>query len=219
MRNMKIRVNGAELYYEVWGQGPAIILVHGNSETHEIFDVLIPSLAKDHTVYAVDSRCHGQSENTERISYELMCDDMIQFIKKLDIHKPILYGFSDGGVIGLMIAMKEPNLLSKLISSGADLYPTGMKLTLFPAMIKEAIHRDKVYRMMFKEPHIKARELQKIKIPTVILAGEHDAIRTSHTKKIARSIPGSILEILPGETHTSYVISSEKLYPILKKYL
>ena len=78
---MKIRVNGAELYYEVWGQGPAIILVHGNSETHEIFDVLIPSLAKDHTVYAVDSRCHGQSENTERISYDLMCDDMIQFIK------------------------------------------------------------------------------------------------------------------------------------------
>ena len=116
---MKIRVNGAELYYEVWGQGPAIILVHGNSETHEIFDVLIPSLAKDHTVYAVDSRCHGQSENTERISYELMCDDMIQFIKKLDIRKPIFYGFSDGGVIGLMIAMKEPDLLSKLISSGA----------------------------------------------------------------------------------------------------
>ena len=56
------------------GQGPAIILLHGNSETHEIFDVLIPRLAKDHTVYAVDSRCHGQSENTERISYELMCD-------------------------------------------------------------------------------------------------------------------------------------------------
>ncbi len=83
--------------------------------------------------------------------------------QKLDIHKPILYGFSDGGVIGLMIAIKEPDLLSKLISIGADLYPTGMKLTLFPAMIKEAIHRDKVYRMMFKEPHIKARESPKDK--------------------------------------------------------
>ena len=216
---MKIRVNGVELYYEVSGQGPAIILLHGNSETHEIFDVLIPSLEKDYTVYALDSRCHGQSENADKISYELMRDDVIAFIHELGIEKPILYGFSDGGVIGLMIAMKEPDLLSKLISSGADLYPTGMRLSLFPIMIWTAIFKDKVYRMMLHEPHIDPKDLGKIKTPTVILAGEFDAIRTSHTKLIAASIPGSTLEILPRETHVSYVLHSEKLYPILKKYL
>ena len=112
---MNINVNNVNLYYEVYGEGTPIILVHGNSETHQIFDALINKLKDNYKVYAVDSRCHGKSEDTKEISYDLMAEDMIEFIRKLKINKPIFYGFSDGGIVGLLIAIKEPKLLSKLI--------------------------------------------------------------------------------------------------------
>ena len=98
---MNINVNNVNLYYEVYGDGDPIMLLHGNSETHEIFDKLIEKLKDKYKVYAIDSRCHGKSEDTKIISYELMRDDVICFIKKLNISKPILYGFSDGGNIGV----------------------------------------------------------------------------------------------------------------------
>ena len=69
---MNINVNDINLYYEIYGKGTPIILVHGNGETHQIFDVLIDKLKDNYTVYAVDSRCHGKSEKTEKISYELL---------------------------------------------------------------------------------------------------------------------------------------------------
>ena len=91
---MEILVNNVKLYYEECGSGKPIILLHGNQESHEIFDKLIDKLKDNYKVYAIDSRCHGKSENPIDISYDLMCDDIIDFIKKLHIgeycqqHKP-----------------------------------------------------------------------------------------------------------------------------------
>ena len=177
---MIINVNNVNIYYEMCGKGAPIILLHGNSENIDIFDKLVEKLKLTNTVYLIDSRCHGQSENTKKISYELMAQDVIEFIQKLNISKPILYGFSDGGIICLLIAIKEPHLLSKIISL-------------------ESLHT--------------------ISIPTYILAGENDVIKYEHTKLIADNIENSTLEILPGENHSSYVVHSEKLYNIIKKYI
>ena len=82
---MEIQVNNVRLYYEEYGSGQPIILLHGNQETHEIFDKLINKLKDNYKVYAIDSRCHGKSENPKEISYNLMCDDIIDFIKNLNI--------------------------------------------------------------------------------------------------------------------------------------
>ena len=127
---MNINVNDVNIFYEEYGKGQPIILLHGNSETHEIFDKLIEQLKENYKVYAIDSRCHGKSESTNEISYDLMSDDIISFIKVLKIEKPILYGFSDGGIIGILVAIKEPDILSKLIVSGANINPDGMKKTM-----------------------------------------------------------------------------------------
>ena len=189
---MLINVNDINLNYEVYGYGKPIILLHGNGETHNIFDKLIYKLEKEYTVYAVDSRCHGKSEYTKLISYDLMAEDVIEFIKKLNIKTPILYGFSDGGIIGLLIAIKEPQLLSNLIISGANITPDATTwLDNFFTKIAYFFTRNKLIKMMLDEP----------------------------TKLIAENIKNSTLKIILKETHGSYIVHSEKIYEILKEYL
>ena len=134
---MQIEVNGVNLYYEEYGQGSPIILLHGNHEDLTIFDNLIDSLKKDYKVYAIDSRCHGKSENADEISYELMRDDIIEFIYKLRLNRPVLYGFSDGAIIGLMIAIKDRNILSRVISSGANVTASQLQTITIPVNIIE----------------------------------------------------------------------------------
>ena len=217
---MKILVNNVNLYYEVYGEGEPIILLHVNSETHEIFDKLIDKLKESYKVYAIDSRCHGKSENPVDISYDIMSNDIIQFIKKLNIENPMLYGFSDGGIVGLLVAIKEPNLLSKLIVSGANVTPDGIKKSDYIlSKVMYFFTRNKLFKMMLNEPNITSEELKKINVPTIILAGEKDIIKYQHTKFIADNISNSTLEIIKNEKHGSYIIHSEKIYKILKKYI
>lgn len=217
---MNISINNVNIHYEVYGKGSPIILLHGNGESIEIFDKLISKLKLTNTVYAIDSRCHGLSQNTKEISYELMTEDITKFIHKLNIQKPVIYGFSDGGIVALMIAIKEPYLLSKIILSGVNIYPKGMKKsTLLFCKLSYFFTRNKLIKMMCYEPNISLKTLNTIITPTYILAGENDVIRYEHTKLIADSLPNSTLEIIAGENHSSYIIHSEKIYNAIKKYI
>lgn len=216
---MYCQVNGVSLYYEVSGEGSPLLMIHGNSESHEIFDAAIPQLSRTHRVYAVDSRCHGKSTKTERIGYDVMASDLIALIHALGLHKPLFYGFSDGGILGLLIAIREPELLGKLIVSGANLNPKGLDLRTRLETLAVALTGNRLFRMMLREPDISLCDLHRIAVPTVVLAGEHDVVRRAHTELIAESIPGAVLEILPGEDHGSYIVHSEKLAKILRKYL
>lgn len=149
-----------------------------------------------------------------------MCDDIIDFIKKLHIDSPMLYGFSDGGIIGILVAIKEPDLLSKLIVSGANITPD--VFTSFDMLITKLLYfftRSKYIKMMLDEPNIPLKDLQKITIPVHVLAGEKDVIKLEHTKLIADNIKNSTLEIIPKEKHGSYIIHSDKIYEIIKNYI
>ena len=216
---MFVRINDVELFYEIQGQGSPIILLHGNGEDHKIFKTLLKVLTKTHKVYTIDSRCHGQSSVSEKLTYDLMADDIIRFIKKLNIQKPILYGFSDGGIIGLLIAIREPLLLKKLIISGANLNPEGLHPKVLAKVQRLADKGNYLYKLMANEPNINPLDLAKIEIPVVVLAGEKDVVLEEHTRLIANSIRRSTIEIIPKEDHSSYIVHSKKLYPILSKYL
>lgn len=214
------KVHDITLYYEKSGQGTPIILLHGNGESHKIFDKLVPMLNTKYTVYAIDSRGHGKSSSAKELDYKLMAEDIVGFMKALHIEKPILYGFSDGGILGLIIASRYPDILSKLIISGANLNPNGVKLKFIKIFrLVYLLTRSSKYKLMLTQPDISDDELQKIKIETLVLAGSNDMIDEEHTKHIAESIPKSALKIIPGETHMSYVIDNKKLYGIIRPFL
>lgn len=213
-------VNGITLYYEKTGEGQPIVLLHGNGETHQIFDVMTAQLKDNYSVYAIDSRGHGQSTRVKELDYRNMAEDIVEFIRVIGLKKPILYGFSDGGILGLMIASTYPELLSKLIISGANLIPEGIKkryLKLF--RILYYITRNPNYHLMVTQPQISDEELHKIIVPTLVLAGSKDLIKEEHTRHIAEAIPNCTMQILAGENHMSYVVHSNKLYSILEPFL
>ncbi len=213
-------VNQIKIYYHKLGKGDPILLLHGNGESHKIFDKLSKILSEGFTVYAIDSRGHGESTPVKELNYLDMVEDIAEFIKCKDIQKPILYGFSDGGIIGLILAAKYPDMLSKLIISGANTNPQGVKknyLRLFKLIY--FFTRNPKFKLMVTQPDIKVEELNKIIIPTIVLAGSKDLIYEEHTREIAKEIPNSVLKILEGEDHGSYVVDNDKLYKIIEDYL
>lgn len=217
---MYIQLNGQVIYYEKTGEGSPVILMHGNGETHKIFDALIPKLSRQHTVYALDSRGHGMSAPADELHYEDMAQDLAAFVAALDLIKPAFYGFSDGGIVGLIAASSHPAMFSSIAVSGANLTPRGLKCSIkFPIWLKYLRTKKSRLRLMLKEPHITKASLAKICVPALILAGSRDIVKKSETKRIASAIPGAVLKILPGETHSSYVVHSEKVFPILNEFL
>lgn len=214
------KVNEIELYYEKMGKGTPVILLHGNGEDHRIFEKLIQKLAQDYTVYAIDSRGHGKSTAVKELNYVTMAEDIAAFVQSLQLERPILYGFSDGGILGLLMAVKHPKLLSALIISGANVNPKGIRAWYYCSFgLIYLITRNPKYKLMVTQPYIKDEELAKIRIETLVLAGSKDMIREKHTLHIAECIPGSALQILDGEDHMSYVYDNEKLYQIIKPFL
>ncbi|WP_164995804.1 alpha/beta fold hydrolase [Miniphocaeibacter massiliensis] len=217
---MIVNVNGININYEKYGTGEkSIIFLHGNGETLDIYKD-IPKHLKEYTIYMLDTRSHGKSEEVKELYYEDMAEDVAAFLDRLKIQNPILFGFSDGGNSGLILVGKYPNVLSKLIIAGANMYPSGMKNKfLIPIKLAYIFNKSPKVKLMATEPNIKKEFLRKIQVPVIVLAGSKDIVRESHTKKIARNIKNSKLEIIEGESHSSYILNNEKLYNVIKKYL
>lgn len=209
---MIINVNGIDLFYEKTGSGEPLIMLHGNGETHEIFDRAVPILAEHFTVYRIDTRGHGQSGPVSEYHYGDMAEDVRCFIEELGLESPVLYGFSDGGIIGLLLASGYPTLLSRLIVSGANLNPRGIKLRwLCLLRLAYCLSRKPKMKLMLKEPDITRDTLGKIDIPVTVLAGSKDIVSQSHTEKIAEGIRDSDLKILQGHDHGSYIVHKTEI--------
>lgn len=209
---MKIETPSVNLYYEKKGSGSPIILLHGNGETHHIFDGLTKFLQNKFTVYSIDTRGHGESGSVKEYHYDDMADDIYYFINKLELKQPILYGFSDGGIVGLILASKHTDLLSKLIISGANTTPNGLKENwhYFFKMIY-FFTKDEKIKLMLNEPNITNEMLSKISIPVFVTSGSKDMIKMKHTKELCNKIPNTVLKIFENETHDSYVLKNNKL--------
>lgn len=208
---MDISVNGINLHYEVQGSGQPLLLVHGNGEDHTIFQEAVEVLSRHFTCYGVDSRGHGASSPVKELHYRDMAEDMAAFLEALDLRNVVYYGFSDGGIVGLLTARKTDRLESMVIS-GANVEPHGMKDEIYQAIQQDydATGNPKAL-MMLQEPWITKEQLKEIKLPVLVLAGSEDLIKEEHTRYIARYLPHSRLKILKGEGHETYIIHSRKI--------
>ncbi len=210
--HMVLKIKDIELYYEQYGMGRPLILLHGNGEDHTIFQEAIAILAHHFTIYALDSRGHGNSSKVKTLHYEDMADDVYQFIDTLQLEKPILYGFSDGGIIALLVALHHQEILSRIIVSGVNVNPKGLKAKWrYLFRLCYWITRSAQLKLMLEEPHIPYQTLENITIPVDILAGKKDMIASTHLVGIRNHLSKGNLTIFPKETHGSYVIHSEKI--------
>lgn len=217
---MYVSVNGIQLHYTEMGTGDPLLLLHSNGASLRIFQDIMPQLAKNFHVYAVDSRGHGKSSKVKELDYTVMAQDIAEMILALGLKKPILYGYSDGGIIGLLLAIAHPEMLKKLIVSGVNITPDGIKpMTRLLWRIGYLLTRSPNVKLMLTQPQISSTQLKRICVPTVLLAGERDIVSEAHSRAIATGIPASTLQIIPRESHGSYIHDNHKLYNILRPYL
>ncbi len=216
-------VNGIQMYYAVFGAGDPMLLIHGGLGHADIWASQVATISKTHKVIVADSRGHGRSTRTEQpYGYDLMASDYLALLDYLKIDKTALVGWSDGGIIGIDIALHHPERLTRLFAQAANVTTDGvdpgvMTNKTFAAYIDRS-GRDykkmsktpdqydafvaQISHMWESEPAWTKEQLGKITTPTAIVAGDHDeAIKREHTEYMASAIPGAKLIILPNASH------------------
>ncbi|MFN2455806.1 MAG: alpha/beta fold hydrolase [Pyrinomonadaceae bacterium] len=211
-----VAVNGIKMYYEIYGAGEPLLLIHNNGGSIASFKYQIPYFAKRYKVIAVDSRAQGKSVDAgEKIDYRMMTEDFSALLDTLKIKSAYVIGWSDGGINGLLLAINHPEKVKKLAVTGANLTPDPSVLNPATfAMISEyaanlkAAKQDaatknnlKLFQLMLDEPNIPLMDLQKIKCPVLVMGGDNDAIKPSHTLQIFENIPNAYLWIFPAAGH------------------
>ena len=217
---MYIQLDSQVLYYEKEGDGKPLVLLHGNGEDHTIFDALLPHLTPRFTVYSLDSRGCGLSSPSKEYHYADMAEDVAKLISAVDIGTPSLLGFSDGAITALLLAIRYPKLIDRLIACGANLTPKG--LTFFTRREIKSLYRktkSNLVKMMLTEPQIAESDLRSISAPTLVVAGEKDMVKASETKKIASAIPNATLKIIPKADHMDYIVHNDLLAEDVIRFL
>ncbi|MEJ6347934.1 alpha/beta hydrolase [Holzapfeliella sp. He02] len=216
---MNIKVNNISLNYQKLGSGHPLILLHGNQEDSRIFDRLMAALSAQYTVYIIDSRGHGQSETPSTFSYQDMVEDVASFIRKLNLKQPYLFGFSDGGIIGLMLASQYPNILRKLVVAGANTDVSGLtRKERLKLKVENLVKPNPLVKLMLTQPPITDAQLRRITVPVIAMVGEKDVVTIEHTREFSSKIKNARLMVMPKQTHDSYIIHSLYLAPTLKNF-
>ena len=208
-----------KLYYEETGNGEPMVLLHGNGEDSSYFKNQVEYFSKNYRVIAVDTRGHGKSERgTAPFTLKQFAWDLKKFLDRMQLRDIILLGFSDGGNIALIFTILYPGYVKKLILNGANLNPSGMKMGIRKSIavsylktmwrVKRGTCREKLLELMIKEPHISGAYLKQLNVPTLVIAGTRDMIKTGHTKKIHSLIPASRLCLVEG---THFIASENSL--------
>lgn len=202
-----------QLHYIEQGVGQPFIMLHGNGESCDYFKHQVPCFSKRYRVIAIDTRGHGLSPRGERpFTIQQFAEDLQGFMDEQGIAKAVLLGFSDGGNIALEFALKHPDRVEKLILNGANLFPSGVKARyqwpielgyrlakLFAKKSEQARKNTEMLGLMVNEPHIAPEELSKLTMPVLVVAGNKDMIKESHTRLIFESLPNAKLEIVEGD--------------------
>lgn len=214
-------IRGIKMYCEIYGTGEPLLMIHGNGGSIGSFENNIPFFAEKYKVIAVDSRAHGKTiDANDSLSFEMMADDFSALLDTLHIKSAYVLGWSDGGINALLLAIRHPEKVRKLASTGANLWPDSTALmpslwkdmnayydTTFNKKFASAKEKNdwKLFMLDFRQPHIPLTALASIKCPALIIGGDKDLIPVPHTKLIADNIPGAVLWIVPNSGHATLI--------------
>ena len=222
------RHDGARIYFSTYGAGPPVVLLHGGLANQRYWGDQVPALIKAHyRVVLIDSRGHGFSSRDRRpFTYELMASDVVAVLNVLHLRKASIVGWSDGAIIGLVMALKDPDRVKRVFAFAANMDPSGVKddvagnptfasyeqqaaseyASLSPTPGDFVDFRAAIEQMWATEPNYAAADLAKIAVPVAIADGDHDeAIKRTHTEYLAHSIPGAKLVIIPDASHFAFL--------------
>lgn len=209
--------DGVTLYYETYGEGEPLLVVHGNGGSIGSLSAQIDFFKSHYRVIAMDSREQGKSGSSDApINYEVMTDDLAALIDHLKTGPVSVLGWSDGGIEALLLGIRHPDKVNKLVAMAANLNPTleavypetdafaRASIASIPVEARstpEGKRLFKVASLMSDEPHITPAMLTKITAPTLVLSGDQDLIRLEHTLTIFNSLPNAELAVFPNNTH------------------
>ncbi|MFD2896382.1 alpha/beta fold hydrolase [Sphingobacterium arenae] len=236
-----VEVNGLNMYYEIYGEGKPLVLIHGGGSTIQTtFGKAIPLLAKNRKIIAVELQAHGRTgdRNTE-LSFQQDADDVVTLLKKIGVDKADFLGFSNGGTTTLYIATEYPIVVDKIILASALAKRNGVpqwfwefmedaKLDNMPQQLKDAyldvtpdvkrlrVMHDKDARRMLHFVDIPDEKIRDIEAPTLVLIGDKDVITLEHALELHQLITNSELAIIPGG-HGEYIGEVTTLKPDFKE--
>jgi pimeloyl-ACP methyl ester carboxylesterase len=211
-------INDIRIYYETYGSGTPVLVLHGGGGSLEGMCNQIRALAPRHLVIAPDSRGQGRSTDSDApLSYAMMADDMLKLLDHLHVQRADIVGWSDGGIIALDMAVHHPERVGRIVAIGANYDAAGLVAPMtmggatppaprtYTDIAPDPKHWPVLYRklstMWATQPHYTLDELGAIRAPALIIAGEFDIAKREHTDQLARAIPGSEECIIPGGTH------------------
>jgi pimeloyl-ACP methyl ester carboxylesterase len=239
-----VELPGVRMWYEVEGEGEPVVLLHGGFCTNETWDPQRADFAADHRVFLPERRAHGHTPDVEGpLSYHDMAKDTIDFLTSVVGGPAHLVGWSDGGIVALLVAIERPDLVRKIAVTGANFKPApqiGMaegldgldaeapEMAMFRTMYETAspdgaehwpVVVGKMAEMFRTEPDIPIEDLGHINAPTLVLVGDDDFIPVEHTIELYRAIPNSELAVVPGTSHGHFMEKSSLVNRIVLDFL
>jgi pimeloyl-ACP methyl ester carboxylesterase len=244
-----LSVGKHRLYYEIRGSGRPVVLLHGGGSTiQDSFSYQLDFLAAHHQVIAIEQRGHGHSPDTfEPLTYAGMAEDTAGVLQQLRILNADVIGFSDGAITGLILGLRHPELVRRIVASGANIDPGGLTeksyqetLNMNPMAAltpgERAAHAavspdgaahllefgEKLRQLWLHHPttdEINATQLARLRRPVLVMSGDNDEVRLEHTMLIYRSLPNARLWILPATGHPTFASRPQWVNPMLESFL
>ncbi|TCN54724.1 pimeloyl-ACP methyl ester carboxylesterase [Flavobacterium circumlabens] len=233
-------INGAKIYYEEYGKGEPLLLIHGNGGSINSMGNQIDYFKTKYRVIIADSRGQGKSEmKTDSLTYVQITKDWEGLVNHLKLDSISIIGWSDGGIVGLEMGISGKAKIKKIVAMGANLRPDSTavngwavnevakhkKEVVLKIKEKDISHNWKTEKQMLgllgDQPNIPTKDLSKIKAKVLIMAGDEDIIKNKHSLEIYENIPKAQLCIMPGETHfapaSNPVLFNEIAYKFLSE--
>jgi pimeloyl-ACP methyl ester carboxylesterase len=222
-------IHGHRIYYAVRGRGSTLVFLHGGGDSGEhSFVRQLDVFSEHHHILAPDQVGQGRTPETPGpLSYTAMMEDTAELLGVLGLRRVDVVGFSDGGILALMLAVRHPQLVRKLVISGVNIAPEGLR----PEDLEELRANQspnpttidaKLARLWFTSPteaELNLGLLAKITQPVLLISGDRDAITLEHTLKIFHALSDAQLCVLPGTDHATFSGRSEWLNPIISAFL